>query len=78
MAHSIVPLIADMSFDPQTVELVEAAFDHVCLSLNDIGQPDIVKEVIARRIIEVAEMGERDLDRLCTRALTSLGIPFRT
>jgi hypothetical protein len=78
MAHSIAPFVADLSFDPQTIELVGAAFDEACLSLNDMGQPDIVKEVIARRIVEVAQMGERDLDRMCARALRSLGIPFRT
>jgi len=36
-------------------------------------QPDIVKEVIARRIISLAQKGERDPDRLCARALAALG-----
>ena len=42
-------------------------------SLRDNGQPDIVKEVIARRIISLAQKGERDPDRLCARALAALG-----
>ena len=36
------------------------AYDKVSKSLHDAGQPDIVKEVIARRIISLAKKGERD------------------
>lgn len=51
-----------------------AAFDKACETLHDVGQPDIVKEIITRRIVEVAQTGERDPDRLCARALLALGI----
>ena len=42
-------------------------------TLHDIGQPDLVREIIAKRIVEVARDGERDPDELCVRALKALG-----
>jgi hypothetical protein len=37
------------------------AFDDACKELHDTGQPPIVYEVIAKRIIDAAKNGERDL-----------------
>jgi hypothetical protein len=62
------------TFDPETTRLLGEVFDSVCIELHDRGQPAIVREVIAKRIIEAAKRGERDPDRLravvlktCTR-----------
>jgi hypothetical protein len=41
--------------------------------LHDWGQPDVITGTVAKRIIEAAEMGERDPDQLCERALKALG-----
>jgi hypothetical protein len=46
-------------------------------SLHDNGQPDLVRQIIAKRIIEVARKGERDPDELCARALRALGFRIR-
>jgi hypothetical protein len=40
------------------------AFDAACAGLQDGGQPDLVREIIAKRIIEAAKKGERDPVRL--------------
>jgi hypothetical protein len=53
------------------------AFERACKSLHDMGQPDIVKEIIAKRIVEVAKTGERDPVQLCERALAALGLKPR-
>jgi hypothetical protein len=42
--------------------------------LHDRGQPAIVQEVIARRIIAITKAGERDPVKICTEALSSLGL----
>ena len=42
--------------------------------LHDKGQPALVQEVIARRIIEIAKAGERDPNRICERVLADLGL----
>ena len=52
------------TFDPKTIALLTAAYDKAIE-----GQPASVREVIARRIIELACEGERDVDKLCQGAL---------
>lgn len=42
--------------------------------LHDKGQPALVQEVIARRIVEIAKAGERDPNKICQRVLTDLGL----
>jgi hypothetical protein len=61
-------------FDPEHTHAMGEAFDRVCQSLRDAGQPDIVKEIIAGKIVEIAQAGERDPDRLSERALLELGV----
>jgi hypothetical protein len=41
-----------------------AAFDAACKGLHDQGRPEVVYEVIAKRIVNAAKKGERDVDRL--------------
>ena len=76
MASSL-PFFQDAAFDSEMTRIMGEAFDHACASLHDIGQPDLVREVIARRIIEVAQTGERDPIRLSDRALVAMGITDR-
>ena len=63
----------DMVFGPDATRAMGAAFDKACRSLQDTGQPSIVQEVIARRIIELAREGDSDPDRLCDMTLKTLG-----
>jgi hypothetical protein len=49
------------------------AFDAACKDLHDTGQPSIVYEVVATRIIEAAKSGERDPEKLRDWALTAFG-----
>ena len=76
MASSL-PFFQDAAFDSDMTRIMGEAFDRACASLHDIGQPDLVREVIARRIIEVAQTGERDPIRLSDRALVAMGIGDR-
>ena len=41
--------------------------------MPDWEQPEAFKEIVAKRIIEMAWEGERDADELCELALKSLG-----
>jgi hypothetical protein len=61
------------TFDHDATAAVRDAYDKVCQSMRDCGQPDIIKEAIAKRIIELAVKGERDPGQLCEQALKSLG-----
>lgn len=75
-AIPIKDLLADTSFDADVTRLLGQAFDQACAELHDNGQPFVVKEVIAKRIIELASEGERDPVKLSKVALTSLGLPI--
>jgi hypothetical protein len=44
-------------FDPAAAAVMSEAFDAACEELHDTGQPEIVLEVIAERIITVAKTG---------------------
>jgi hypothetical protein len=63
----------DTFFVPEATRVMGAAFDKVCGSLQGSGQPSIVKEVIAKRIIDLAREGESDSEQLCAMTLKSLG-----
>jgi hypothetical protein len=53
-------------------KIMGEAFDSACKDLHDRGQPPIVYEVIAKRIIEAVRGGERDVARLRNVGLAAL------
>jgi hypothetical protein len=59
------------AFDPDALEALGMAYDMALASLHDVGQPDVVREVIARRIVRAAKKGERDTAKLCAVALSA-------
>src|SRR6266576_6304095 len=60
-------------FDDRVTQIMGEAFDRACKDLHDKGQPEIVYEVIAKRIIEAVKNGERDPIRLRKAGLAALG-----
>ncbi len=72
---SILPFIkkSGMVFDDHATGILGEAFDAACKELHDKGQPTIVYEVIARRIIDAARNGERDPVQLRNVGLAGLG-----
>jgi hypothetical protein len=77
---SIIPFIrkTGVAFDDRVTALLGQAFDAACRELHDKGQPPIVNEIIAARIIEAAKSGERDVNRLCKAGLAALGLRNKT
>jgi hypothetical protein len=73
---SILPFIREAGtvFDDQATALMGEAFDAACKDLHDKGQPGIVYEVIAKRIIDAAKKGERDPVQLRNIGLAGLGL----
>jgi hypothetical protein len=70
----VVQFPADSGFDAEATTAMGAAFDAACGPVGGRGQPGVVQEVIARRIIAAAKQGERDPKRLCENALKALRI----
>jgi len=74
----ITPFLKGRAFDSEITRIMGQAFDKATRALHDTGQPALVREVIAKRIIEIAESGVRDPDQLAKRALQALGISDAT
>jgi hypothetical protein len=60
-------------FDDHATRAMGEAFDAACKDLHDTGQPSVVYEVIANRIVEAAKSGERDPVKLKEAALVAFG-----
>jgi hypothetical protein len=69
---SILPFLPRNAFDDAATRVIGQAFDAACKELHDTGQPALVHEVMAKRIIEAALGGERNLTRLRDIALAGL------
>jgi hypothetical protein len=61
------------AFDENATQVMGQAFDAACADLQDSNLSDLVREVIAERIIEAAKLGERDPKRLSSIALAAIG-----
>ena len=55
------------NFDPETAATLRAAYDEAVVQLLD--QPDVIRELIAKRLVTLAARGERNAHRLCDEAL---------
>jgi len=74
---SIVPFFRDSGFDAEATQNLGKAYEIACRALHPKGRPPVVQEILARKIIEVAQRGERDPERLAAIALGILG-PFHS
>lgn len=70
---SILPFIRPRSdFKDEVTRTMGEAFDAACKQLHD-GHPDDMRDVMAKRIVEAARLGERDVVRLRDVALATIG-----
>jgi hypothetical protein len=60
-------------FSPEEVSAITTAFEAALQSLGLANRADPVAETVARKIIDLARMGERDPDRLCDQVLMTYG-----
>ena len=65
---TIVPFLKGAAFEPQDVEAMSTALDDVCRELKINGGRS-AREIIAIRIIELANRGERSATKLRDRLL---------
>ena len=53
------PCSRNRSLDPEEVLAVNQAYDLACQTLQNIGQLEVDREIIARKVLQAAESGER-------------------
>jgi hypothetical protein len=61
-----IHLIQGASFDPETTRLLGLAYERAC---ENVASDVTVREPLAKRIIEAARRGERDLEKLISYGL---------
>jgi hypothetical protein len=66
----IDPFIEHGAFEPEATAAMGEAFEAACKELHDVGQLQMVRKVVAQRIIAAARRGELDPVRLRTAALS--------
>jgi hypothetical protein len=76
-AMSIIPLLAQSAFEPETIErlVLEDAWQKVEQSGSKLASPAYkraAQEIIAKRIIDMAQRGEFDSHQLADDAVTFL------
>lgn len=68
----IVRLLQEGAFSPDQILIMTAAYDMACQELNLVDRSDPLMELVASKIIELAQNGERDPTRIKERALAEL------
>jgi hypothetical protein len=84
-AVSITPILNKSSFDPEDIEILVSAFDAAwgavkssggALSRSPYARP--IREVLAKRIIEMARRGQSNPHSLCEDAVRFLSANYRS
>jgi hypothetical protein len=70
----IKSIFLEAQLSPDVTEAMGEALELACRSLPNTAQSDLIKEIIAKRIVASAEGGLRAPQELCRDALASLGI----
>jgi hypothetical protein len=72
IAVPIRRLLENHVFGPDEITVLTTAFEDTLRMLRLVDRADPATEIIARKIIELAQQGERDPVRLRERAIQSL------
>src|SRR5260370_40577977 len=68
----INPFREQGAFEPEATAAMGEAFDTACKELCDVGQLQMVRKVVAQRILAAAHKGDLDPARLRAAALSGL------
>ena len=69
---SLLKIVQGFSLNPDELEIVALGYKLACAELNLSDESDPVQTAIAKKIIALAQAGERDPSRLAQLAISSL------
>jgi hypothetical protein len=61
-------------FEPEAIAVMTTAFEETLHTLGLVDHTGLATEIVAKKIIELAQQGERDPIRLRDRAVQSLSV----
>ena len=70
----VIPIVEGGSFDAEITRTMGEVYDRACRSLRDFGSAVLVREIIAKRIVEATKNGERNPVRLYEQALRVVSV----
>jgi hypothetical protein len=71
---AIYRLLQQSAFTPEQISPMVAAYEDCLRVLRLADRSDPITEIVAKAIIEIAQTGERDPNRMSRLALESIGI----
>jgi hypothetical protein len=72
---AIYRLLQNSAFGQEDIDRMTSAYKDALRALRLTNRTDPITETVAKKIIEVAQTGERSAIRIRERALTELGVP---
>jgi hypothetical protein len=72
---AIYRLLQNSGFGPEDIERMTTAYEKMLVLLGLKDRSDPMTEIVAKRVIEVAQTGEKDPDLICALILEGMGIP---
>lgn len=67
-------LLKNSAFSPEEIEFLVLAYEKALSVLALKSRDDFATRTVAKKIIKVAQAGERDPEQICRRAVEELGI----
>jgi len=71
----IYRLLQNMPMGPEDIRRLTTAFEHALRTLGIVDRGDPLAELLARKIIEVAQTGIREPADISAQAIKEIGIP---
>jgi hypothetical protein len=72
---AIYRILQSSAFGPEAINRIAKAYEDVLRKVQLNEQDGPVGEIIAKKIIEIAQTGERDPTKISALALKQLGLP---
>ena len=72
---AVYRLFENAAFGPEEIRSMSIAYESALRVLGLIDRNDPVTELVAKKIIEIAQTGERNSQRLTALAIDQLGVP---
>ena len=68
----IYRLIQSSAFGPDEIKIIVAAYERGCEELKLTAKGNTLKELVAKRVFELAEIGERDAKLISDKVVREL------
>jgi hypothetical protein len=72
---AIYRILQNSPMGPEEIKRLEAAYEQTLRTIGLKDRNDPITEMIARKIIEIAQTGVKDPAQISARAIEEIGIP---